>query len=256
MSNNVVLVAPRPLRVTAASTAHRSSFSPSARLMSPPADAFTRIKLGDGDQLTQPTEDDSFPSSGRSSASPRLNLPSDALEEFLSILRPSLFPPTSPNSRARRHDSGSALVVPIERPQAFGPRDGSHSKSPSVSSVTAEDGNVVNVASTPSAEMRQYGDNDHLVGSLWRIPGILGMLDIALKGVRLLTLIGSESPVSRTHTRNPFQRHPSYEMAFSSVLTAHLSPSLLPLPPSPSPAPLSLTPPAVQLSASPEEMDT
>lgn len=110
----------------------------------------------------------------------RLNLPSDALEEFLSILRPSFFTPTSPTFRARRHESASALAVPLERPQAFRPRDGTHSKSPSLSSAYIEDDNATVNASnaSPASDGRQGGDNDHLVGTLWRIPGILGKLYI------------------------------------------------------------------------------
>ncbi|THH06750.1 hypothetical protein EW145_g3865 [Phellinidium pouzarii] len=224
--SDVVLVAPRPLRLASLSASQRQPYSPIARIVSPPVDTLTRVKLVDGDQYS---EDDISSPSGRTSTSPRLNLSSDALEEFLSILRPSFFMPSSPTFRALRHEPGSTLM--IERQQIFRPRDVSGSRSSPTGSVTAEDVDVVNTSgsSTPAIDDRQYGDNDQLVGNLWRIPGIL------------------ESPVSRTNTRNPFQRHPSYERAFSSVLAAHLSPSLLPLPASPSPAPLSLSPPANQL---------
>ncbi|EJD05793.1 uncharacterized protein FOMMEDRAFT_18035 [Fomitiporia mediterranea MF3/22] len=224
--SDFVLVAPRPRRVN--SLAQRASLPPVSRILSPPVEALSRLKLADGEGQPADNSDEAIPSSGRNTASPRLNLPSDALEEFLSILRPSLFSPSSPTFRARRHESGSGLAIPLERPQAIKPRDSSHTKSPSLNSVNLEDGNATTAAGSisPAADVRQSGDNDQFAGNLWRIPGIL------------------ESPVSRTHTRNPFYRHPSYDTAFSGVLTSHLSPSLLPLPPSPSPAPLSLSPPA------------
>ncbi|KAL5511681.1 hypothetical protein ACEPAH_4899 [Sanghuangporus vaninii] len=227
MSDNFVLVAPRPLRVD--SFSQRASFSPVARILSPPVEARSRVKLPDGESQPVDNSDDVPPSSGRNTASPRVNLSPEALEEFLSILRPSLFSPNSPTFRARRNESCSGLAFPLERPQTFRLREGSHSKSPSLSSANAEDRDNLNgtdgTHTTP--DVRQSGDNDHPLGNLWRIPGIL------------------ESPVSRTHTRNPFQRHPSYDTALTGVFASHLSPSLLPLPPSPSPAPpLSLSPPA------------
>ena len=42
--------------------------------------------------------------------------------------------------------------------------------------------------------------------------------------------------MSRIHTRNPFQRHPSYEVTFLNGLSSPVSPRFLPLPPSPSPS--------------------
>lgn len=103
-----------------------------------------------------------------------LNLSSEALEEFLSILRPSLFTPASPTFRARRNESCSGLAVPLERPHTFRLREGSHNKSPSLSSGTAEDRDTLPGADDASIafDHRQGGDNDH--PRLWRIPGILG----------------------------------------------------------------------------------
>ena len=64
MSDNFVLVAPRPLRVNSLTASQRQV----ARVVSPPADAFARIKLADDDEVP---ESDASPPSGRSSASPR-----------------------------------------------------------------------------------------------------------------------------------------------------------------------------------------
>ncbi|KAI5122040.1 hypothetical protein M0805_006025 [Coniferiporia weirii] len=226
--SDIVLVAPRPLRVISLSASQRQPLLPTSRIMSPPVDAFSRVRLAEGGQ---PPEDDASSPSGRGSASPRLNLSSDALEEFLSILRPSLFTSSSPTFRTRRHEQSSTLMVSMERPQAFRPRDGSHSRSPSIGSAAVSDNSGAMSGlgrSSPAIDSRLCGEYDQNIGSAWRVPGIL------------------ESPVSRTHTRNPFQRHPSYEMAFSNAFVTHLSPSLLPLPQSPSPVPLSLSPSVVQ----------
>lgn len=69
MSDNVVLIAPRPLRV-ASLTTQRPGYSASARMVSPIPDTqvFSRMKLGDSEDIV---EDISRPPSGRASASPR-----------------------------------------------------------------------------------------------------------------------------------------------------------------------------------------
>ncbi|PAV23606.1 hypothetical protein PNOK_0067400 [Pyrrhoderma noxium] len=229
MVDNFVLVAPRPMRID--SFSHRAPFSPSTRLLSPPIDPFSRAIRTDAEQTI---EDETTPSSGRNTASPRLNLSSDALEEFLSILRPSLLSPSTPGIRARRNESVSSLL-PIERPQTTRFHDGIRNKSPSFSSIAsaADDENGLSLVTgfSPRSDSRSDMDtNEQLICNLWRIPGVL------------------ESPVSRTHTRNPFQRHPSYEKSFSGTINVRLSPCLLPLPPSPSPVPLNLSAPEATIS--------
>ena len=66
MVDNFVLVAPRPMRID--SFSHRAPFSPSTRLLSPPIDPFSRAIRTDAEQTI---EDETTPSSGRNTASPR-----------------------------------------------------------------------------------------------------------------------------------------------------------------------------------------
>lgn len=165
----------------------------------------------------------------------RLNLSSDVLEEFLSILRPSLLmSPSSPTFRPRRQGSASAFAMPFERPFTFMPWDKTHNENYSVASITSDgfDGAVQALYNDVSSQQDVYS----------RIPGVLGTSD------RYLLTQSSphsfqESPVSRTHTRNPFQRHPTYDMITPNTFVNNISPTLLPLPPSPPPAPLRLDSP-------------
>ncbi|TFY65501.1 hypothetical protein EVG20_g5565 [Dentipellis fragilis] len=160
--------------------------------------------------------------------SPRANLPSEALEEFLSILRPSLFPPQSPPLRARRiplnfsHERSTSLSakpldrldnVPILREDAHTPAK------PTAMRISPR-----------LLSPRPYDDeNSDIVAFRTYNSGPLA------------------SPISRIHTRNPFQRHPSYEMPFGGagglfqagvspppqtpIVFVPNSPTLVPLPP-------------------------
>lgn len=108
----------------------------------------------------------------------RLNLSSDALEEFLSILRPSLLSPSTPGIRARRNESVSSLL-PIERPQTTRFHDGIRNKSPSFSSIAsaADDENGLSLVTGSSPRSDSCSDmdtNEQLICNLWRIPGVLG----------------------------------------------------------------------------------
>lgn len=99
-----VLVAPRPVRITSA-----FAFARRVHNASP--------SRADNDNSSDHSSQSPSPLSGRSST-----LPSEALEEFLSILKPSFFPSTSPTlGKARR-----ALSIPTfhqyERPLALRPR--------------------------------------------------------------------------------------------------------------------------------------
>ncbi|PCH38262.1 hypothetical protein WOLCODRAFT_136138 [Wolfiporia cocos MD-104 SS10] len=213
-NDNFVLVAPRPVRLTAPS--QPAPFSPfhnrpqtrvaNVRLV---GDAVDRLKLGDSssqdDVALKPSEsattmaerDPAVPASPR--ASPRANLSSEALEEFLSILQSSTlrFPPTSPILRA---SNGSAFF---------------YRRSPHPSDVPDAADDIDGM--TPAYPFKLLGN-----GSL-------------------------ASPVSRMHTRNPFQRHPSYEAALSGVFRPlSVSPAPTPAPTSPSAA-VALSPATVPL---------
>ena len=226
----------------------------------------------------------------------RLNLPSDALEEFLSILRPALFSPSSPTFRAsnRRHDSGSVVLSQshVDLRQPFRSRDSTQMqiKSPFAASASTDEDSlralaIVRASSpgigtdaqsvaqtvpslTPSASSGSFDQQAAATApvpttpsTMWRTPQFT--MPRWLRS-------GAESPVSRTHTRNPFHRHPSYESAAiapppSLSLGAaeaiqgqdQLSPSLLPLPPSPSlsTAPVYLSPSAIPLETLDEEQE-
>ncbi|KAG6845225.1 hypothetical protein H0H87_012217 [Tephrocybe sp. NHM501043] len=95
-SDYPLLVAPRPVRITSAyhSIANRAH-SNHDRLRIPDNSPLDDFKLT---LFSDPSDKD--PVSPR--ASPRSGLPSEAVEEFLSILRPSFFPPASPVLRTRR----------------------------------------------------------------------------------------------------------------------------------------------------------
>jgi len=207
MSDNLVLVAPRPRRVSPFVASQRQI----AQIVSPPLEAAPRKSNAVEEDAP---DKESAPSSGRSTASPRINLTPDALEEFLSILRPSLFAPSSPV--IRRFGAGPT-GFPYERQQPFKPRDASQNKQASINSV---DGDLPAIESSPSPVLDlASAEGDQFSAKAWRMSGFL------------------ESPVSRTHTRNPFYRHPSYETSLQGVVATHLSPTLLPLPLSPPPTP-------------------
>lgn len=99
-----------------------------------------------------------------------LNLSSDVLEEFLSILKPSfLMSPSSPTFRPRRQGSASAFAVPLERPFAFKPRDKTYNnENSSITTFSREDYDAVaNLAYSEISSQQEQSS---------RIPGVLGML--------------------------------------------------------------------------------
>ena len=164
----------------------------------------------------------------------RLSLPPDALEEFLSILRPTLFTPSSSPFRPRRHGSTShppptflyVYLLLSYNPSFF-------TQTPPSSLDTEDSDPTRKKTETPSPAIAE-GDQFIPNTRSWRIPGILGAyLESQFPYHVTSNIYVAESPVSRTLTRNPFQRHPSYEVAISTVLSSHVSPALLPLPPSP-----------------------
>ncbi|KAM5538992.1 hypothetical protein V8D89_007215 [Ganoderma adspersum] len=208
-NDNLVLVAPRPVRLASGAApflfhtpvAHRPRSR--AALLSAAADAFDRLKLVEDhpDQQAELSDKDSL--SPR--ASPR-STPAEALEEFLSILHhPTTicFQPTSPIIRAANHNT-HFFTYRRQTPSSLSP-------------------------SLPSEGLGlTLGDHaDDKENDAISYP---------------FKLLGSSlgSPVSRMQTRNPFQRHPSYETnvvgllgpasALSPSPTLALSPAAIPLP--------------------------
>lgn len=105
----------------------------------------------------------------------RLGLPQDALDEFFSILRPSLFNPNPPAFRVLRNESGSALVMPVA--QNLRAQERSHSRSPSLGGHPLEESILINAPSDVSAFSGSIAQDDEsqASGRMWRLPGILGM---------------------------------------------------------------------------------
>ncbi|EJD44070.1 hypothetical protein AURDEDRAFT_114384 [Auricularia subglabra TFB-10046 SS5] len=242
------LIAPRPLRLAATPFGssivgghQRRGSAPFAKYSSPPiSDALARLELA---------ADQAFDGSGAgmsASADPeRAGSPlgvepgREALEEFLSILRPSvLLSPASPIARIRRsghHSASSSLSMPsgsvspaYERPghpYKLARRDTSRSAS-SVSS----DGAAADSASK-RASIRSRSERESDV-----YPAELDAVLLA-------------SPISRSHTMNPLPRDPCYE-GMAQNLSFRLSSR------TPSPAGLLLASPALSPAArEPEEME-
>ncbi|GJE90857.1 hypothetical protein PsYK624_070010 [Phanerochaete sordida] len=224
---NLVLIAPRPVRLAAPapfyppSILHRPQAINAFRFASPSSDALERLKLSDDSVDDDPKSEPPAPSERdrpvSPRASPRSTLPSEAMEEFLSILRPStfLFPPTSP---ILRPSNGLAHGFVTYR------RPGSCSLSPAMSNeglgITLADRND---------DMNKDGD---AVAYPFKIIGS-GHLS---------------SPVARTHTRNSFPRQPSFENGPTAFIRAQSA--------SPSPSVVALSPAAVPLPLpTPDEME-
>lgn len=231
-SDNIVLVAPRPVRLaapapfaqyhhSAATILHRPQAINTVRFLSPSADAFDRLKLGDDpvdeDHRSEPHAPSERDRSVSPRASPRATLPSEAVEEFLSILRPSsfLFPPTSPILRPS--NGASHGFFPYRRP-------GSCSLSP----VMSNEGLGIT--------FMDQTDNVSKDGDSVAYPfKIIGTAHLS-------------SPVARAHTRNPFPRQAAYENPVAAFIRAHSV--------SPSPTSAALSPSAVPLPLpTPDEME-
>ncbi|KAI0811273.1 hypothetical protein BC629DRAFT_1480031 [Irpex lacteus] len=219
-TDNLILVAPRPVRL--GQPTPFSSFSPSFlhrpqpskanasfRYTPAPTEAFDRLKLtaDSEDDLSAQSQDLDRPISR--CASPLSNPPSEAMEEFLSIIRPSfaMFQPTSPILRS---SNGVAHgFVPYR-----------HALSPAMSN----EGLGLSAA--------DQSDNASKENEMVVYP------------FRLLAASPLSSPVLRA--RNPFPRHQPFEGQVSAFIaqrsssstpspaSATLSPSAIPLP-SPTP---------------------
>ncbi|KAI0637078.1 hypothetical protein C8Q77DRAFT_1095875 [Trametes polyzona] len=218
-NDNLVLVAPRPVRLAAGASpfpfhspvAHRPRSR--AALLSAATDAFDRLMLAEdsGDQQEHRVAELSEKDSLSPRPSPR-STPSEALEEFLSILHhPATlrFQPTSP------------VIRPTNNTHFFTYRRQTPSSlSPTLS--TDGLGMISGHADDNANEVSPYS---------FRVLG---------------SALGS--PISRMQTRNPFPRHQAYENGVVGLLRP---PSAL------SPSPSSMLPPAaIPLpSPTPDEME-
>ncbi|EPT05972.1 hypothetical protein FOMPIDRAFT_1021107 [Fomitopsis schrenkii] len=230
-ADNFVFAAPRPVRLAAPSAA--APYSPFQGALNRPqtrmstvclvADGVDRLKLGDEalhaqDDMAKPTDP-----AERDSVSPRASpraTSSEALEEFLSILQSSSFrfPPTSPILRSNNGTTQHTFFY-----RASSSLSTSHGDGLGLSLGDAAD-EMRRDSATPVYPFKLLGS-----GSL-------------------------ASPVSRSHTRNPFQRHPSYENAIVGILRP-MSMSPGPLSPG-SPAMVAMSPAAVPLPLpTPDELE-
>jgi hypothetical protein len=224
-SDRPLLVAPRPVRISS---------------------AFARVKVADANELEDLKIGLSPPISDKDLASPRTSsrssLPSEALEEFLSILRPTFFSPTSPILRARLHGSTISLPnIPSERPYPFksrgrievvhrktepndimlvgggaGAEDNNNSNNNTERTHHPTSQTILDISSSSTPE--SASDKGESGGAEF---------DIDFLATRWNASHCHSSPISRMQTRNPFQRHPSYEMPSSP--TSPLAPTPDPL---------------------------
>jgi len=217
--NTPILVAPRPVRIASESGASSYAMRSGTpfRLVSAVADHFERAKIG-GDIDIDEQKATAFVESASSDkdlastrSSPRSSLPSEALEEFLSILNPSFFPPSSPILRARRNGASLPNYPYHYRARVLHSRD-------SISLVEEIDRARSN-ASTGSPEFtigKDEAANDHERHD-----------SETLRWYATSTL---SSPISRMHTRNPFP----IGLLRTKSTPSPISPQAVPLP-SPTP---------------------
>ncbi|KAF7311560.1 hypothetical protein MKEN_01058500 [Mycena kentingensis (nom. inval.)] len=183
-----VLVAPRPVRFA------NSLITTRNRILQEPE----RAKSAASDENNPAVDplDKDIPPSQRSS--PRSGLPSEALEEFLSILRPAFFPPPSPVLFTRRPGS---VTLPFTlkgrglfQSDLVGDGDVSRSPQPTCTPDNIEEELEANILPIPAR---------------WFTSNVLS------------------SPISRMHTRNPLSRH---ILSPSPISPIALSPAAVPLP--------------------------
>ncbi|KAK7060256.1 hypothetical protein VNI00_001021 [Paramarasmius palmivorus] len=159
----------------------------------------------------------SEPPSEREVSSPRAasrsTLPSEALEEFLSILKPGIFPPRSP-VRSRRQISIPSL-------QSYAYRGRSR-----IEGIPATPGNGDELEIVRS---NQSSRNTRTPESVDGLDGVdFQILDLEDTSFRWFTSNMLSSPVSRSNTRNPFQRYLQSPVTVSPF--SSLSPAAIPLP--------------------------
>ncbi|KAF8226881.1 hypothetical protein L208DRAFT_1424918 [Tricholoma matsutake] len=204
-----VLVAPRPVRLASGQyTTYNRPHHERARIVDTSSiDDFKVALFSD----SPPDKDLSSPRS-----SPRSALPSEALEEFLSILRPSFFPPTSPVLRTRRQ--GVSLPT-LHRERSFYRNRGRLEVLPKKS----DDREELDISRSTQPSRNAYSSTPDTFND---VDG-LAETDNDSPPVRWFKANVLSSPISRTHTRNPFLRHPSNQ---SPRNISPLSPAAIPLP--------------------------
>jgi len=223
--NTPILVAPRPVRIGSqpGATFVMRSKSP-FRLVSAVADHLERVKVnGDIDiddqkatAFIESNSSDKDLASPRSS--PRSSLSTEALEEFLSILKSStFFPPSSPILRARRNGASLPNYQYQYKARVL------HSRGDSISLVEEIDRARSNAPTSSPEFMLERDDGTGLHerhGS---------------ETLRWFTSGALSSPISRMHTRNPFQSYDAAGLLPSSDSSpSPISPATIPLP-SPTP---------------------
>jgi len=261
--DNLVLVAPRPVRLAASFSpvlATRTNSAAFRMLSATPTEALDRLKFTDDNQDTKEGQ----PEQTAARMSPRASLPSEALEEFLSILRPSSFLYPSPTSPILRRRNNGA-VIHFDRQQSA--RRGENAWSPQPPSPTKTVSSVKTLTPDDFVPAERL-DSDHDANSItwypfdWRT------------GCPNPTYSPLHSPVNRAQAHNPFGKRHSQQFITSennvevgAYLGSSPSPSLMftrmipplelpALPPSVSPSAslVSLSPAAVPLpSPSPDE---
>jgi len=215
--NTPILVAPRPVRIASEPCpGYSKRCNTPLRLVSAVADHLERVKIGELDVEERFNSSSPEMDLGSPRSSPRSSLPSEALEEFLSILKPSsFFPPCSP-LRARRN-GGSVPCFPIPyRARVL------HSRGDSMALMEEKDRpqSCTPMRSPEFMIAKDESTNDHerYSSDLSRWCGSNAL----------------SSPVNRFHTRNPFQRQIDSSAIFSAP-----SPASVPLP-SPTPEEMSV----------------
>ncbi|KAF9049348.1 hypothetical protein BDZ89DRAFT_1057708 [Hymenopellis radicata] len=210
-NDNPVLVAPRPVRLT---TPFPTRAHPIRLVAAQEATVQDDLKLAG---LFPDSASDKDLGSPRSS--PRAALPSEALEEFLSILRPSMFPPRSPV----HHHVRKAPSLPTFQ----------HDRSYSFKGRLL---NLEETSETPRAFAQSPDSSENNEGSVE-----FELVDDEAQRIRWFTSSVLSSPISRNNTRNPFQRHASYHISLTPSPTVRISPSPsmhIPLSPAAIPLPL------------------
>lgn len=223
MSENIpILVAPRPVRIASDGAAMyaRRSTTP-FRFVSAVTDRLERARISEDIEFddNKATAMVHSPSSEKDvtspRSSPRSSLPSEALEEFLSILKPSaFFPSSSPILRTRRN--GASLS---HFPYQFKARV-LHSHGDSISVLEEMDGNAAHTPTRSPEFMNERGESraaDHERSDS--------------DALRWFSASALSSPVSRIHTRNPFA---AGLLRNGQLTPSPISPRAIPLP-SPSP---------------------
>jgi len=207
-NDSPTLVAPRPVRLNSGQHAiFTRSYHDRVRVTD--SNGLDDFKVA----LFSDSSSDKDTASPRSS--PRSGLPTEALEEFLSILRPSFFPPTSPILRTRRQ---AAATFQHERSFSYkgrGRLEIAPQKCDSIEELN-------------SARSTQLSRNT-CTGTPDSPSDFDGPIELENDSPPLRWFKANilSSPISRTHTRNPFLRHPS---SYSSGTISPLSPAAIPLP--------------------------